>query len=175
MMAWHVAYTHAGAEKRVRDGLKRRGIAAVWLHHQQRRRQRGNVLYRERSLFPRYVLVEIVAAAQFELIRDCDGVAHILFMSGRPLELPTPVVEELRAKGDTDGLMVGPREEVARIRWACGQEARVRSGPLVTFLALVRAVSGDRVRVWVDGLMGGREVDMPAAWLEPVDTPNGGA
>ncbi len=84
------------------------------------------------------------------------GVAAVVRCKDRALEIPPSVIEELRARGNADGLVTwtgGVENE--RRRFNRGEQVNIIEGPLAGFLAIVMLDAGHQVRLWVDQMFQG--------------------
>jgi transcriptional antiterminator RfaH len=154
MSAWYVVRTHAQAEPKATQHLRRQGFD-VYLPQSRRwrlhARRRDLVL---RPLFPRYLFVRFdVERARWRSIFSTVGVASLLCHGEQPTCVPENVIEEIRAAerlGSFDDTAA-----VARLR--PGDPVRITRGPFADIVGQLQSlVSADRVRVLLDIL--GRRV-----------------
>ncbi len=151
--------------------LAHKGYDVLFLHYFGLVRHARRVRRKVMPYFARYVFAGVDDALTIHGINRVMGVSSVVCLGDDPLEIPLPVIEELRARGDEKGKVhflpkdrPGQRAE----RWRAGQTVCVIDGPLAGLLAVValdiRTPSqGNEVRVWLDGF--GGKVD---ALLDPV-------
>lgn len=154
--AWYAVHTHPQSEAVADCELRRLGYMTWYPFHRVRLRRKrpGSHAYRvewvERAYFPRYTFVAVRPANGIGSAMRANGVSSIVQFNGEPLEIPLPVMEELMARADQDG-MIGESDLTARQRLASGQELCLDGNtPLSGLLAQVELDTGKEVRLWVE-------------------------
>ena len=156
--------------------LAHRGYSALFLHYSRSvnhaRKTRRDLV----PLFPRYLFAGLEDLAAVHAINRVMGVAGVVCCRDRPLEIPPPVIEELQARGNADGLVTWTGGgEFERRRFNRGDQVNIIEGPLTGFLALVVLDAGHQVRLWVDQMFQGEvEAVVPPDAIAPVQRSYGG-
>jgi transcriptional antiterminator RfaH len=150
---WYAVQTQPRAEWMVHRKLRQQGYGTLHLHYQalvSHARRKIAVL---RAYFPGYLFVEIGPAQSAMAVNTTHGVLGLVHAGELPVEVPARVIEELRAKGDSAGLMpleVGERLEQLRRQMAPGTAVRLVNGPFAGFLGTVALDDGPELRLWLD-------------------------
>jgi transcription antitermination factor NusG len=125
-------------------------------------------------MFPGYVLVR-AAPAHFHRIARIPGVHGLVSFGGEPASLDDAVVDFLRARAGTDGVVeCDPLPP--------GAEVRIIDGPLAGLVAVLAphatrgrvawgprpATARERVSVLLDLLRRRTRVELPANWITPL-------
>ena len=106
-----------------------------------------------RPLFPGYLFVLVVE--QWWSIQRSPGVANLLLNGGRPARVPDGVIDELRRRERSDGLIRLPEPPKPR-GLRRGDQVRITQGPFTDKIAVYSGMSGaQRVAVLL-ALFGGR-------------------
>lgn len=154
---WYAVHTNARKEPLVNQYLQRQSFDTLFLHYgvvvKHARRTRRVI----RSYFTRYVFVGVYEGQALYDINRTPGVSTVVYLGDKPLEIPVPVIEELRARGDSAGrVQFLPKERAEhRKRWQKGQSVCVVDGPLAGLFAVVALDRGHEVSVWLD-MFGGK-------------------
>lgn len=154
---WYAVLTKARKEGLVHRLLHRQGFETLYLHYVgtvKHARKTWKVL---RPYFPRYIFAGIVNELTVHQINRTVGVSTVVYLADEPLEIPGPVIEELRGRGDKRGLVRLELEEGTehRRRYHRGEQVRISGGPLEGLLAIVALDRGHEVSVWLR-MFGGR-------------------
>ena len=159
----------------VNDALKRQGFDTLFLHYGKVIKHARKTRRVIRSLFARYVFVGVVPGQPLYDINSTIGVSTIVYRGDKPLEIPLPVIEELRARGDAKGRCKLPPELIAgyRKRFREGEQVSITDGPLAGLFAVVALDKGHEVRVWLEMFGGKVEALMDPKGLES-GSPAGG-
>lgn len=158
-MTWFVAHTLARAEAMADHHLRRAGYETLYLHRLVTIRHARRAEKAIRPYMTRYVLFDARPDQGLYAAANAIGVSSIVGTRAGPLEVPGPVVAELRGRGDRYGHVTEQVVEDGRRRYDVGAEVRVTAGPLEGFLAFVALDSGSAVRVWLR--MFGRQIEVP--------------
>ena len=164
-LTWYAVHTNARKEALVDRLLKRQGFDTLFLHSTKVTKHAKQSRRIIRPYFNRYVFAGACPGQPLYDINRTIGVSTIVYRGDKPLEVPAPVIEELRARGDAKGrVKYVPREHAEyRRRWIEGEQVCITDGPLAGLLAVVVLDKGHEVQVWLDGF--GRTVD---AFLDPL-------
>ena len=151
-MIWYVVHTKPRKEGMANSLLKSQGFETLYLYYSGVVKHARKVRKVDKSLFPRYIFAGLTNGQAVYDINHTIGVSTVIYCGDKPLEVPESVIEELRARGDKDGMVrFTPRETVEhRQRYMRGQMVRINEGPLVGFLACVELDTGHQVKVWVE-------------------------
>lgn len=157
MPAWYAVHTKPRKEPLVADALKRQGFETLFLHYGavvKHARKTRRVI---RAYFPRYVFAGVYSGQALYDINSTMGVSAVVYLGDEPLEIPLPVIEELRARGNAKGRVEFlPKERAEhRKRWPKGQSVSIVDGPFAGLLAVVALDKGHEVKVWLN-LFGGK-------------------
>jgi transcriptional antiterminator RfaH len=154
---WYAVHTKPLKEPMVNDALKRQGFDTLFLHYGKVIKHARKTRRVIRSLFARYVFVGAVPGQALYDINSTIGVSTIVYLGDKPLKIPLPVIEELRARGNAKGRCKLPPEliEGYRRQFRLGEQVSVIDGPLAGLLAVISLDKGHEVRVWLD-LFGGK-------------------
>ena len=174
--AWYAVHTKPRKEPLVADALKHQQFDTLFLHYStvvKHARKTRRVI---RSLFARYVFVGVYPGQALYDINSTMGVSTVVYLGDKPLEIPLPVIEELRARGNAKGWLKLPAELIAgyRRRFRQGEQVAIVDGPLAGLLAVVALDSGPAVKVWLEMFGGKVEALIDPKGLESV-SPAGGS
>jgi transcriptional antiterminator RfaH len=138
-MPWAVVMTQAQCENKVLTSLKREGMEGCAMMVRNRRRTT--------PLFSRYVFVN-TARISWATIKSMRGVSGILrFGEVTPL-IEDKVIDELRARGDDDGVI-----EMRETKFRVGDRLTVTGGAfadsLVTFIGMSSHERGHVLISWL--------------------------
>jgi transcription antitermination factor NusG len=158
---WYAAYTCANHEKRVAEQLGRRSVEHLLPLYEVSRRWKDRQVRLQLPLFPGYVFVRLALCQRMAVVQ-ATGVVRLVGC-GRT---PTPLAEE----------------EIAGLRLALGQGARIEPHPCLTVGRRVRITAGAlagyegilvrckgnlRVVVSIDLIQRAMVVDADASCIEP--------
>lgn len=153
---WYVAHTYSGYENKVKDTLEK----AVENRHMQDVIQEVIVPMEEqieikdgkrkttlKKVFPGYVLVKMILTEEsWYVVRNVRGVTGFVGPDGKPVPLTD---EEIRAMGFEDIPVT--------IDYEVGDNVKVISGPLESFVGVVEEINMEKSKVRVLVSMFGRE------------------
>jgi transcriptional antiterminator RfaH len=151
MTDWYVVHTHARAEGKAQENLRRQGyevflpLTRRWYRHARRREA---VLS---PLFPRYLFVGFdVARTRWRSIFSTIGVSTLLCQGEMPIRVPQPVVDQIRLAEEAGAF--DQTSGLGKLR--PGDSVRVLDGPFADIIGRLQSqLSADRVRVLLE-LMG---------------------
>ncbi len=148
----------------MRDLLQYQGYETLYLHFWAKVRHARRTHLEKRSLFSRYIFAGLANGQTISGINRTIGVSTVVYCGDKPLEIPGPVIEELRARGDKNGMVrFTPKEAVEhRKRFRKGERVRITGGPLEGLFAIISLDRGHQVSVWLQ--MFGGKVE---AFLDP--------
>jgi transcriptional antiterminator RfaH len=154
MTGWYVVQTHAHAEPKAAENLRRQGYE---IYLPQNRRWRSHARRREvvlRPLFPRYMFIAFdIERTRWRSIFSTFGVTSLICHGDMPTRVPEGVVDEIKI-AESAGTFDDARM-VARLK--PGDPVRIACGPFADLIGQLQSlVSGDRVRVLLEIL--GRRV-----------------
>ncbi len=162
---WYAVHTQVRGEDKARPHLERQGFAVYLPRYAKRRRHARRVDWVARPLFPRYLFVAMdVESTRWRAINSTVGVCGIVTQGERPAEVPAQVINEIRARENSAGLI----EIKPSLRK--GQTVRICDGPLNERVGFVDRVDDDDERVvLLLGLLG-REVRvrLPTKLVSPL-------
>ena len=152
--AWYAVHTHARAEFKAYDHLRRQNYQtylpryAKAIRHARRKQQ---VL---RPLFPRYLFVSLDLATQgWRSIRSTFGVTDIVCFGDHPASLPFGFIENLRNQEDESGNVHCALFQ----RLKSGDPVVILDGPFSRLVGVCESMTDDeRVSILLDLL--GRKV-----------------
>ncbi len=145
MTAWFAVYTRARAEALAQEHLRRQGYEVYLPSHMKRRRHARRTDFVRAPLFPRYLFVAIDRLHQrWRPIISTAGVCDLVRRGDLPAQLPTGLVEELRARQRGGGFDHGA--QVRKIK--PGDPVRIGAGPFVDLVGRFHGMASDE-RVFV--------------------------
>ncbi len=163
MERWYVAETQPHAEARALWHLERQGFTAYLPQYGKLRRHARRTDEVRAPLFPRYLFIRMdVARAAWRAIRSTIGVSRLVSQGDAPAAVPDGVVEEIRQREDTRGLvLIAPSYQP-------GQKLRVLSGAFADQVGMFECTSDERRVVLLLEMLGRRlSVRVPAESVAP--------
>lgn len=135
-----------------------------------RGRDEHKVDWIRKAYFPGYLFVRLEPWDSFAAVNDCPGVATIVYQGSAPMPVPTPVIDELRARADDQGCL-DRTDQTKRIKFLPDQRVRLFSDSILGhFLATVKVDKGSKIRVWSEqALLGQHEFEVDPKQVEPVE------
>ncbi len=169
-MIWYAVHTQARKEDLANRLLVYQGFETLYLWYSDIVRHARKTRKVEKSLYSRYIFAGMKNGQTVYDINHTIGVSTVLYCGDKPLEIPAPVIEELRARGNDKGMVsFTPREAVEhRRRYRRGETVRIDEGPLAGFLACVELDRGHQVRVWVQMFKSEVEASFEPEALSPL-------
>jgi len=141
---WYLLYTKAGCEGKVAERLTEAGIEVLIPRVRERRLSRGKPREVLAPLFPCYVFVHFDIYRNFRLVKYTRGVRKLVGTENAPSVVPDVVLEAVRARMDTDGVVtVEPRG------FTPGEELTVKEGPFEGLKAVFERELGGTERACV--------------------------
>ncbi len=156
-LTWYAVHTNSRKEGLVDDLLMQQGFETLYLHFLDTIKHARRTRMVKRSLFSRYVFAGIMDGLTIFDINCTIGVSTVVCRGDKPLDIPVPVIEELRQRGDEVGMVAMSPEAVEehRRRFRKGEQVRIMDGPMAGLFAIVALDSGPMVRVWLE-MFGGK-------------------
>lgn len=179
---WFAVHTRAQQELVADRNLRRKGYYTFFPFDRIRRRRkiagqdRHVIEWIDVPYFSRYIFVGLFSPQQSTgpiNSEDVDGVSTVVRgLTGTPLRIPTPVIQELMTRGEPDapGLM-RVVDLVERKKFETGAMVQFRDNtPLAGLIAEVALDAGKEVRLFLDVLGARREISAaPSAIAEIAD------
>ena len=145
---WAVARTHPNCENIAITNLKRQSFDYYQPLIIERKIVRGRAKKVISPLFPCYLFVQI--EQQWTVLQSTYGIAAVLAMGSKPSKIPENVINDLRSREDSSGVITLPKKRIAN-----GDTVRIKDGPFADQLALVdRMPASDRQNVLLSLLSG---------------------
>ena len=163
---WFAIHTQSQAETLATHNLRCQGYGVLYLRYPQEIRHARKVRVAFRPYFPRYVFAQVANDQLVGPIARTIGVSSIVGAAQEPLEVPSPIITELQARADRDGLLA-PAPARLRPPLAAGDPITIANGPFAGFSGSVILDDGTRIRISLKWL--GRQIE---ASIEP-DAING--
>jgi len=118
-------------------------------------------------LFPGYLFVRMYLHLDYYRVIWTPGVRDIVSLGSGPVSVPEQVVDEIRSRCDTSGVVCVPPA-----RWRPGDRVEIPKGPFAGLLATVVTVmsSRRRIRLLIDFLARQTCVEMPLFSLRSPST-----
>ena len=163
-MTWYVVQTQPNAERKAQFHLQRQDFTVYLPQYLKRWRHARKSELRPAPLFPRYLFVAMdVAQARWRAIRSTIGVSALVCNGERPAPVPEGVVEDIRLREDTAGLL--PLQMASPYRR--GEEVTVVAGGLAGARGFFECFEDrDRVVLLLDMLGRKMRVTLPAVTVE---------
>ena len=158
---WFAIHTESQAETLATYHLRRQGYEILYLRYPQEIRHARKTRLAWRPLFPRYLFAQVAGSQPIGPIHRTIGVSSIVSAAQEPLEVPSPIIDELQARADRDGLLA-PLPARSRPLLAAGEVVTIANGPFAGFSGSVILDDGTRIRISLRWL--GRQIE---ASIEP--------
>lgn len=166
---WYACHTKPQKEGLVHTLLSWQGYETLYLHYPttiKHARRTKNVM---RAYFPRYVFVAVGEGQAVYDVNNTIGVSTVVYLGDKPLEIPDPVIEELRQRADKTGMLKLSPQETAEVRkrYRKGQKVRITEGILEGLQATIGIDSGSEIKVWLGLFKGEVQVSLKPEALSP--------
>jgi transcriptional antiterminator NusG len=162
---WYVVHTYSGYENKVKANLEKivenRGLHDQILDivvpmEEQIEIKDGRKKVSLRKVFPGYVLIKMYMSDDaWYVVRNTRGVTGFVGPASKPVPLTE---EEIRN--------MGVEEFVTTFDYAVGDNVRVISGPLESFIGVVEEINLEKKKVRVSVSMFGRETPVELEFLQ---------
>jgi transcriptional antiterminator RfaH len=135
---WYLVHTRPNTERKAEFNLQAQGFATFLPQNDKTIRHARRFTTVRRPLFPRYLFVRLdIGRDRWLSVNGTIGVSRLFTQEGRPVAVPSGIVEGLLAHSDA-GLTRLDRS------LAEGQRVRILSGPLADFTATVLRLDARR-------------------------------
>lgn len=166
---WYVVHTYSGYENKVKANIEKtienRGLQDLIMDVQvpmeevieTKDNKKKSVM---RKVFPGYVLIKMIMTDDsWYVVRNTRGVTGFV----GPGSKPVPLTEE-------EVLAMGVEAAVVNVDYEVGDNVRVTSGPLESFIGVVEEINVEKKKVRVSVSMFGREtpVELEFNQVEPL-------
>ena len=150
--AWYAVHTKPQKEGLVHKLLGFQGFETLYLHYPYVIKHARRTRMVMRAYFPRYVFVAVAEGQAIYDVNNTLGVSTVVYLDDEPLEIPGPVIAELRERADHKGMLkLSPKETTeVRKRYRRGQRVRITEGVLEGLEATIRLDAGHEVKVWME-------------------------
>jgi transcriptional antiterminator RfaH len=164
-MTWFVVQTQPNGERKARFHLERQGFTVYMPQYLKRWRHARKTEIRPAPLFPRYLFVAMdLAQARWRAVRSTVGVSALVCSGDRPTPVPDGVVEDIRAREDTAGLL--PLRIASTFKK--GEALKVMDGSLAGAAGFFECFRDrDRVVLLLEMLGRPMQVTLPATAVAP--------
>ena len=123
--------------------LTRQGFEVFLPKIEMTTRTSSKFIKSKRPLFPGYLFARInLAVGGWRAINSTYGVSRILTTAGKPTPVTESLVEEIRTRCDSDGV-VQPKDD-----FEVGEEVKLQQGPFADLVGKILTLSPDQ-RVWI--------------------------
>ena len=140
---WYLAQLKPNGAKTAQRNLERQGFATFLPLEEETRARAGRFVTATRPLFPGYLFVSFdPARGLWRAVNSTQGVARLVSAGKAPAPVPMGLVDGLKRRCDTEGVLQPPAALEA------GKRVAVTKGPFAAFLGEVETIEPDR-RVWV--------------------------
>lgn len=118
---------------------------------------------RAAPLFPGYLFVKMNFPLDYYRVIWSPGVRDLIAMGGGPIPLSDAVVDEIRCRCDTSGIV-----QIPPAPWSPGDRVQIPAGPFEGLLATVVTVMPRRrrIKLLIDFLAQQTPIEMPLASLK---------
>jgi transcriptional antiterminator RfaH len=159
MTQWYVVHTHPRSEEIACRNLARQGFEIFLPRYLRRRSHARRVENVAAPLFPGYIFVAVdMERARWRAISSTIGVNHVVCCGDAPLPVPLAIVDEIRARMDSNGFI----QMLPRVAFRPGEAVQVTGGPLTDQVGLFECLAdGDRIILLFNIL--GRKLKVAAA------------
>ena len=164
-MTFYAIHTKPRAEATANLNLQEIGCEVLYLHYRDTVRHARKVTEVLKPYFPRYLFAR---GATLYQINNTIGVATMVYFAGEALPVPGEVMDELRARGDRNGLVdLQPDELEARRRYEKGEIVKINGGPFEGLCGAVGLDRGKSVQVWIELFQGRVQAELLPEQVSP--------
>ena len=151
MMHWYAVQTHPAAEARAVGHLGRQGFETFFPRYRKQRRHARRIDTVEAALFPGYVFVNLDLDLQrWRSVHSTLGVRRLVCSGDMPMPVPAAVMDEIRSRGDDDGLM----DLGAAAGLRPGDRVEIAEGPFAERTGILEELDDQRRVILLLDLMG---------------------
>lgn len=143
---WYVVHTRPHNEARAVFHLRQQGFRTFCPYSLKTVRHARKAEKCQAPLFPNYLFLNLnIELERWRSVNGTFGVVRILMQNERPLPVPVGVVEALRSRVGSDGVIDFTPKFVV------GQDVKLNNGPFTDFVGKLEALDDlGRVRVLLD-------------------------
>ncbi|MGE5472825.1 MAG: transcription termination/antitermination protein NusG [Ignavibacteriales bacterium] len=162
---WYVVHTYSGYENKVKANLEKiienRGLQELILDivvpmEEQIEIKDGRKKVSLRKVFPGYVLIKMVMTDEsWYVVRNTRGVTGFVGPGSKPVPLSEDEIKTM-----------GVEEVIPTVDYEVGDNVRVISGPLESFIGVVEEINMEKKKVRVSVSMFGRETPVELELLQ---------
>ena len=162
---WYVVHTYSGYENKVKANLEKiienRGLQELIIDivvpmEEQIEIKDGRKKVSLRKVFPGYVLIKMIMTDEYwYVVRNTRGVTGFVGPGSKPVPLSE---EEIKT--------MGVEEVIPTVDYEVGDNVRVISGPLESFIGVVEEINMEKKKVRVSVSMFGRETPVELELLQ---------
>ena len=165
---WFAVYTNARQEWLASRLLQHEGYETLYLHYRDTVNHARATVEVRKPYFPRYLFVGVEGGQSIGDVNRTMGVSEVVRFGEGPLEIPSAVIEELRSRGDEDGMVNLPTVEKRRRKLLeSGEVVRVHYGSFAGLMGVVALDMGREVRIWLEMFKGRVSVDFLPDHISP--------
>ncbi|MCW0234959.1 MAG: hypothetical protein OJJ21_15265 [Ferrovibrio sp.] len=148
--AWYAVYTQTGRETAAAQHLRNQGFSVYLPQYRKMRRHAGRVEVVATPLFPRYLFAGIDMQQQrWRSVNGTIGVIGLVMSGDKPMPVPDPVIDEIRAREDETGFI-----SLSTPAFRRGQALRIVEGPMADTQALFEETIDNNRAILLISLMG---------------------
>jgi len=141
MNLWYVIQTKPGKERDASAYLSDKGLETLSPLMETFSMRNGKITKENKPLFPGYMFGKFALDSNYSLVRWARGVKKVLSFGGYPVPISGSVVELIRAKTDTAGVVRTTHS------FTPNDVIRVKAGPLKDLLGIFERWMPDQERV----------------------------
>lgn len=164
MNKWFVAYTQPLKEMVAKHHLQEQGYGVYLPMFKKTRRHARRVDEVLQPLFPRYIFVELdLEIDGWRSVNGTRGVGYLLLNDGRPVIMPTPIIQALQSQENEQGILPISCVET----FVKGQKLRIVDGSFKDQLAVFEKMDDkQRVQLLLNFLGRETKIALPAYAVE---------
>lgn len=166
MAPWFLAQVKPNADTIARRNLERQRFEVFQPLEKRTQVRAGRFVSRVRPFFPGYLFLSYPEAhAPWSLVNSTYGIARVVSFAGKPAQVPSAVISELRDACDADEIIaLGHSLEP-------GDEVEVANGTFASFIGKVERLAPDnRVFVLMDFMGKQTRITLRSADVRLLDT-----
>lgn len=134
--SWYVIQCKGGESFRAADNLTNQGYEVFHPVLNAQRKRQGKLVTVAEPLFPYYLFIRLdQVASDWRPIRSTRGVLRLLTFGNRPVAVPEPLVETLRAQPH--------HQEGSHTYFSAGEKVTITDGPFKDLEAIFTRCKGE--------------------------------
>lgn len=159
---WYAVQCKPMEDERAEINLERQGFDVFRPRARVRKRQRGRMVTREESLFPRYLFLSLEPGVDnYYPIRSTRGVLGLVRFGMYPTPVPDTVIDYIRERTDPVTRCV---DLIRRDEFKPNQKVKILDGPFAGYDALfLRRTGEERVMVLLEVMKQPQRLQLPEA------------